>query len=925
MKLRRISPVVACAALAAAADALGAAPPATHAERLSTLNRLVRHFDFEEARHAPYEMPFNFHRVGAARHADAAGDALAADGMWGAADGFPPFGTMRLSNDHASSGEWSFKFSLDGGSLAARVPTAVLPAMPGADYLIAVRVRTEGLMHARARLAAWLHDAQGNKIPHSRVMSRLVETAGEWHTIAVEVRGDFDNVGDLVLELQLLQPMQFGSSDVRSSATSPTLSDITGYAWFDDVSVWHLPRLDVRTDEPLNLFVSPRQPSLTVLVRDVANTELEARLRVFDLDGEQVYERLFASPLLPAPRRVELPLTRYGWYRAVLEVYSEGDLAATKSLDFALLAPETDGLRRSGDARFMLGLHHDWPLHMAMLPEVFKRLHVGSVMVPVWHRETTARSASMMYEAAHRALQEMLRDRIEVQFSLERVPDELAMLLDLSPDEVPAALGHDPAVWREYLHDLLINFGLEVQRWQLGDVGGNGDWPAYATAVLGRAAKVLGEFVPNPVLAITATADQTADAPPVGALALDLPHHIPPESISEYAFAWPDAEITLWLQPLPEQAYTARRRAMDFAFRMVHAWRCDVDRIAVEALWQRADEGHANAPQPDPALVVWRELTRHLAGRRFGGELAIGNSLRCWILQGTATRSSAIVLWAEQGAGDEPQHVSMQLGSGLVSVFDLFGNEFSAELRDGAHHVRVGDEPVFVENINLELVQFRSGFALDPAFVPSEHRIHEHELVIRNPWPIPISGTLVLAEGASWRISPRAHTFTIRPNSEVRLPVEITFDRSIIAGTKRLEAEVLLAADAPFRLEVAAEFTVGLPHIDSAATWRVVRNVETGRDDLIITQYITNKGTHPVSAEAFLLAPPEANVRQQRRIVAGLEPGELAIRLFQVPDGARLLAGSSLRLGVTDRSGQGRLNYLLRIPEFIAPRASADN
>ncbi|HRP63257.1 MAG TPA: hypothetical protein PK400_08195 [Phycisphaerales bacterium] len=924
MKLCRISPVIVCAVLAAAVDAAVAVPPAVQAERLSTLNRLVRHFDFEEARHAPYEMPFHFHRVGAARHADSADDPPQADGMWGAADGFPPFGTMRLSNDHASSGDWSFKFSLDGGSLAARVPTAVLPAMPGADYLIAVRVRTEGLTHARARLAAWLHDVQGNMIPQSRVMSRLVDTAGEWHTIAVEVRGDYDNVGDLVLELQLLQPKQFGSHDLPGKAASPVLSDITGFAWFDDVSVWHLPRLEVRTDEPLNLFVSPRQPSVTVLVRDVANTELEAKLRVFNLDGEQVYERPFSSPLLPAPRRVDLPVSQHGWYRAVLEVYSEGDLAATKSLDFALLAPDVEGLGRSGDARFMLGLHHDWPLHMAMLPEVMRRLHVGSVMVPVWQRETTARTANMMYEAAHRAMQEMLRDRIEVQFSLERVPDELAMLLDLSPDEVPAALGHDPAVWREYLHDLLINFGLEVQRWQLGDVGGNGEWPANATAVLGRAANVLGEFVPNPVLAITATADQTADAPPVGALAIDLPHQIPPESISEYAHAWPDAEITLWLQALPEQEYAVRRRAMDFAFRVLYAWRSDVDRIAVEAPWRSPGESFAPAPQPDPTLIVWREMTRHLAGRHFGGELAIGNGLRCWILQGTPSRSSAIILWAEQGAGDEPQQVTMQLGSGAVNVFDLFGNAFTVDLIDGAHHIHVGDEPVFVENINLELVQFRSGFALAPAFVPSEHRIHEHELVIRNPWPIPISGTLVLAEGSSWRISPRAHAFTIRPGSEVRLPVEITFDRSIIAGTKRLEAEVLLAADAPFRLEVAAEFTVGLPHIDSAATWRVVRNVETGRDDLIITQYITNKGSHPVSAEAFLLAPPEANVRQQRRIVAGLEPGELAIRLFQIPDGARLLAGSSLRLGVTDRSGQGRLNYLLRIPEFIAPRASAE-
>ena len=177
--------VVCCAARAQEAGGGG---------ELSSLRRAVGHFDFEESQKTPLEMPLNFHR-----HIDTE-------------DGFPPFGRMRPSDEQAAGGEWSFLFELGGGSMAARIPSGVVPILPLADYLVAVKVRTEGLTHAQARLSAWLQDAHGIRIPASLAMSPLVRTNGQWQTISAEVRGAFEQATDLVVELQLLQPRNHNPS-----------------------------------------------------------------------------------------------------------------------------------------------------------------------------------------------------------------------------------------------------------------------------------------------------------------------------------------------------------------------------------------------------------------------------------------------------------------------------------------------------------------------------------------------------------------------------------------------------------------------------------------------------------------------------------------------------------------------------------------
>ncbi len=86
-------------------------------------------------------------------------------------------------------------------------------------------------------------------------------------------------------------------------------------------------------------------------------------------------------------------------------------------------------------------------------------------------------------------------------------------------------------------------------------------------------------------------------------------------------------------------------------------------------------------------------------------------------------------------------------------------------------------------------------------------------------------------------------------------------------------------------------------------------------DDLIITQYVTNRDNQPVNLDAFVSG--EA-VTRLRRAITALEPGQTVVRTFRLTNGPVLLAGRQVRLGVIERDGTGRLNRVLEIPPLPA-------
>lgn len=887
--------------------------------RLDTLKRMVRHFDFEEAEEMPLTMPHRFYRYGASEDH--------------AAEGFPPFGRMRLTNEVAYSGNWSFEFELDGGSMAARIPTGVIPVMPQADYLVTMRVRTKGLQHARSRLTAWLHDGAGEIITESRAASEPIATDGEWVILAVEVPGRWDDVSDLVFELQLAQPRQFRSAAAGAGAEEALLEDVAGRAWFDDVTVWHLSRIELSTDEPGNVVVGPDRPRVRVLIRDHAQDDLRARLRVFDLDGKTIVDERVPSHRLQREFRVALPLEQYGWYRAVLDVGDRERVSARQWLDLAYV-PQPHRSHARWQNPLAVALPEAWIVQADRLPDLVARSGVGTVIMPVWTRRQTMDASDLEHETLRETIEALRTERTDLILSFEGVPDELSRQFDTDSDDVLRVLNQLDGQWQRWINELLVSFGVEVSRWQIGGTGSDSVlFDHDAARQIERATRRIAEFAPSPDVLVSMMSEQATDATrDLPGRSIWVPHHLQPDAVGEAVAAWTDADhpLVVTLDVLPDEIFSPRQRTLDLIFRVLAAWRADAGTIALRPTWRvedvqssaiRSQQRRPAAISPDVLLPVVRALASQLSGRRFVRELTLQQGIHCWVLAGSGSDDGALIVWRDSDHLQETATTSLQLADGPVTMTDPFGNVREIVPRDGLHTIRVREMPMFIEGISLELVLFRGSFALEPSFIPAERRLHGHELILHNPWGMPISGTLRLRESEDWRISPRVHDFSIRPGGQVRLPVEIILERNMLTGVRRLEADVTLSAETTYQIEVDSEIEIGLEHLDLHATWRVARNVRTGEDDLIITQYIANTGDDPVSLDAYILGP---NIRQQRRVVGGLEPGEMAIRTFRVPNGASLLSGQSIRVGIAERGGIARLNKVLEVSDLAAYQVTAD-
>jgi len=136
------------------------------------VSRVLRTFDFEERRLGnPEDLPMHWSKV--------EGPA-----------GMPHYVNGQLATDRARSGQYSFRFDLNGGSLVYRYDAGQIRVQPGAHYRVEGLVQTTPMPNARARITAYFVDQDGQPMPATARHSELFASkAGEasWHQLAVEI------------------------------------------------------------------------------------------------------------------------------------------------------------------------------------------------------------------------------------------------------------------------------------------------------------------------------------------------------------------------------------------------------------------------------------------------------------------------------------------------------------------------------------------------------------------------------------------------------------------------------------------------------------------------------------------------------------------------------------------------------------------
>jgi hypothetical protein len=553
-------------------------------------SRIVKTFDFQEKPLGNFEsIPMFWSKV--------------------SGHGFPAYCTGAFDSTVFRSPGVSFKLGIDGGSSAFQYAPGKLPINPAADYYVLAYVKTTPLKHARAQISAWFADADGKLIDPAQVhfdseayAATKAPADQEWRLLHIYVPGPAAGTPaaaakSLVLQVGLLQPRQLADPAAPSDLGKFALyqQDIKGAAWFDDITVFQLPRVSIATPETVaaNIFPPGQKVELNLAISDIAaanhaaanvpadaavSPPLAASLNLTDPDG-----LLFASEKFTVTATDKTPWThRYvhdslppGLYTATLDVSDRGALIARRQTRFLSLAPAFSILHK-GPAEFGFTVRDgpQAPELLARIPYILRYTGANLLQMPAWRKDLSEDALlrrDVPLDSLFAALQRMdvhvaasfsemptaLSARIaeaRAKTSAAAAPIEISRLPPPAPDTVLALEDSDPALWRPYVSFLLARYGSRVDAWEYGSLANpySGSLPpddspessVHATGadprypqLYARGAGELAALVHHPRVLIPWNALFEFDAklyPDASGMDLELPAAIRPNQIPAY-------------------------------------------------------------------------------------------------------------------------------------------------------------------------------------------------------------------------------------------------------------------------------------------------------------------------------------------------------------------------------------------------------
>ncbi len=884
--------------------------------------RLVHLFDFEEPENFE-SLPMNWFIIG--RPAETSSNTFFREPLHHELmerPGFPSYTQVRFDESHFISGRRSFYLGLNGGSAGAFLEVGTIPAVPQSDYLITAAVRTESLQRASAYLGAYFVDSDGKRIEASIVESKPIRSRGQWTRVGIKLRGDAEGAVWIGMQVEIRQPQRPPNDPLGEQRI--VVKDLRGQAWFDDVAIWQLPRIEVATQSSVNLVRGPQRPRLDISVRDLTSQELGVEVVVYDHTlRPAAIERRELGPGTPRHWSWEPDLPGFGWYLVDMQVSDlasaedstgggQAGVPVARTFGAFIWLPPVPPIHSMDADRFQINAAGLPPRHFPFLTDLLDATGIRSMVVSVWDENTTLMDVEQRKGQIDQMMRWLYLSGRSASLSLDPVPLALAEAINSPAADPITVLDADRGQWLTYLTPTLLSHGQRVKRWFLGSPDqAYGFFSRDLPAVLENIQTQFKSLAPSPELVIPWRLDQSRrkDLPDSIYYLMDVPPAVAADQLPAYLEEWRDIKdkLTLSLREPPATEVSHARRVSDLAIRMVTAWEAQPGALSVSGLWTEAAQRKA-ALVPDPLLGVFANVAQQLAGRRVVGRLRLGVGLEVLILDGPA--GPALVTWSDRPGGPDSE-LNLYLGDGPVAV-DVWGNRTTIPLSDRKHRFDVTDTPTFITGIDAQLALFRAGFRIDQPFIESTQTLHDRVLTLTNPWPMTVSGNLQITGPDGWTSRPTRHFFSIPAGRSVTLPIALQFPVSEVAGHKQLTVRFEFTADRPIVIDMALPIEVGLKDVTLNATVAVARDEDGRTEDADAAAVVTNTGSETLSLYVFANLP---GYPIQERIVADLGPGETAVRRFHFPGAGQALRDNAMRLGIREIDGPRMLNQRLGVQE----------
>ncbi len=866
---------------------------------LLTGQRVMQIFDFEERGLHYEEVPMYWKKVRARQ-------------------GFPHYSYGLLDRAVQHGGEYSFKLMPDGGSVAFEYHPRRIPVMPGSDFQITGYVHIENGESCRAQIRCSLTNRTGQIIEGSTVTSELVGEQDQandgWAKLSVYVPGNFSEARFITVGVWFLQQEQWNLEGVSDGRVFQ--KNVDAVAWFDDISVFQLPRVILQTEKKGNVFQHDEPVQLQVEMEGVGVLDYHVELKVHTADGRLIYREPWVLTGVEGEkniRQIDLPGLPAGAYRAQMDIMSTDVLVASRHLTFARLAPLSRDAHNGGKGFGIIlreEKYPDWELAM----ELIRILNVKQLKLPVWRRHANMEGAIVSEKDFDRYLINMQRHNIQVVAMFNEVPDALAHKLDVGRRGLLDVLSQRAEFWRPHVASLLSQYARQIAFWQIGgDYSDGRVWDPRIQTILESLRQEFSRLVRNTVL--TAPLDSMADIsrPQVGTdyAALQLPTAINPDQIPAYLSGSRQRGFEhLWvtIDRLDRSLYDREQVLIDMALRIAFAKKGQAEGIFIDHPWQQRKYNARLVTEPSEEFLVFRTMADYLGGARYVGSYEVGDGVTAMIFDHGGKGS--LFLWNREYdplSRKAPEEIELYLGDEPVLV-DLLGNRKALDANNGLGRIRLDQWPKLVSGIDTRIAQLRASLHLEPEKIEASIVRQRLRLKFTNPFHVTVSGQIrFLLEGGgyrNWVIEPSVMNFILNQGEEFNEEISLKLPTNEVGGMKELAAYLTLEANRNYGLHVSVPFEIQLFGIDM--------NVFTQRingSDLLIQQVVTNESEEEISLISFVDLPDRDHLE---RAIPRLQPGVSVTKSYLIRD-AQKWVGQYVRIGLNDPKGTRRINHLVLI------------
>ena len=729
----------------------------------------------------------------------------------------------------ADAGKRSLRIDANGSGAIYYSPALSIDSEH--SYVMQASVMTKGLKFDAAVITFSFLDHRKQRI--KRIVTNAVSgTHNEWVRLSLPPYVPSSNVKYVVVGCHLIHSEKM---------------DISGSAWFDNISIGKLPRLSLAN----NFETHFRQAESKVTIISSAtgfdqsyngeDYQYELRLHSEDVDGNILDETNYqfdknSQQEKPDETQWNLPVYPPGYYRVRASLWRNGELIVRKMTSFAVLnlVKETPP---QGEFGWNLSGSFAHQIPYQDLLAIMQESGINWAKIPVW------KSAFEVNSSDSGQLLTGLRDQSITPIGmLINPPENIRKKYAENWTGISELFTSPPVVWRDSANRVMAVYSPTVTRWQLGDDQDSSfvGMPDYSETMeeIRKELQRIGQIRQLGVRWNVGSAVNTNRSLNRNFMTILFDETQTIESVSKTVQEIHDARYEAWIVVKADKMGTEAdpyKRANSLVRRLVDAKRCNADLVFAYDIFD--DEcGLLNADgSPSELFLPWRSIALALNGSQYAGSIQLPNNSTNHVF--LRKNDAVMVVWNKVPTVEE-----INLGDD-VYMKSVWGDEsrLLGSPDNGRQKIQVSEVPLILTGCSRQLALWRMGVQFEKGRIASSSAEHEDNLIVNNSFPWNVQGKVKIHAASDWDVQPREFPVTASENEKVALPFSVKLPAQSSVGKQKVSIEFNLAgAGGGYPFLVYREYLVGLGDVHMAIE---LTRLENG--GLLVEQIITNKTDPP--------------------------------------------------------------------------------